>query len=81
MEEASIEMFDSILRLDNIVVDYAIDSEPQGLTDYLEGWRMKLWDHAYTGMFKGMRLLSETPYLTYTSTTYVNTTVKIKVKQ
>ncbi len=46
-------MFDSIIQADNISVDFSVATEPQTLSEYLEGWRMKLWDHAYTGTFKG----------------------------
>jgi hypothetical protein len=46
-------MFDSITRADNIPINMSVVTEPQTLLEYIEGWRMKLWDHAYTGIFKG----------------------------
>jgi len=45
-------MFDNIIRSDNIPVNMSIPSELESLKEYVEGWRMKLWDIAYTDMFK-----------------------------
>lgn len=46
-------MYDSIVREDNIPIDLTVPGEPKTLPLYLESWRMKLWDDAYTGVFKG----------------------------
>lgn len=53
IEECALEMFDSIVRADNIRIDMDVETGPQTLIDYIEAWRMKLWDTAYTGVFKG----------------------------
>lgn len=53
IEDAALEMYDSIIRADNIAVNMEVASEPQSLGDYLETWRMRIWDHAYAGAFKG----------------------------
>ena len=53
IEEGAVEMFDSITRSDNVRIDMSIPTDLQSLPEYLEGWRMKLWEHAYTGVFKG----------------------------
>jgi len=42
----------NIIRSDNITINMSILSEPESLKEYVEGWRMKLWDIAYTGVFK-----------------------------
>jgi len=31
-----------------------VPMEPLTLVGYLEGWRIKVWDYAYAGTFKGM---------------------------
>ena len=49
----AIEMFESIMRQDNIPIDMSSAEEPMSLSDYLESWRMKLWYIAYTAAFKG----------------------------
>lgn len=46
-------MFDSIVRADNISVNYDVPGKPQSMMEYVEVWRIKLWDQAYAGVFKG----------------------------
>ena len=50
----AIEMFDSIMRQDNIPIDMSSAEEPMSLSDYLESWRMKVRDTAYAAVFKGV---------------------------
>ena len=47
-------MFESIMRQDNIPIDMSSAEEPMSLSDYLESWRMKVWDTAYAAAFKGV---------------------------
>ena len=49
----AIEMFESIMRQDNIPIYMSSAEEPMSLSDYLESWRMKVWDTAYAAPFKG----------------------------
>lgn len=53
IEERATELFESIIRSDNIPINMDVPTKPQTLLEYMEGWRMKLWDQAYTGVFKG----------------------------
>ena len=46
-------MFDNIVQSDNIPINMSVPGEPESLMEYVEGWRMKLWETAYTGVFKG----------------------------
>lgn len=46
-------MFDSILWSDNLTINMDIAMESKTLKEYLGSWRIKLWDIAYTGVFKG----------------------------
>ena len=54
LEENAIEMFESIMRQDNIPIDMSSVEEPMSLSDYLESWRIKVWDTAYAAAFKGL---------------------------
>ena len=53
LEEMAVEMLKSILRQDNIPIDMSNAEEPMSLSDYLESWRMKVWDTAYAAVFRG----------------------------
>ena len=53
LEEVAVEMFESIMQQDNIPIDMSSAEEPMSLSDYLEFWRMKVWDIAYAAVFKG----------------------------
>ena len=47
------EMFESIMWQDNIPIDMSTAKDSMSLSDYLESWRMKVWDIAYAAVFKG----------------------------
>ena len=53
IEECATEQFERICRSDNIPIDMTVPGEPLEIQEYIESWRMKLWDQAYTGVFKG----------------------------
>ena len=53
LEESAVLMFDNVCKRDNILVNMDTPAEPRTLQEYLEDWRMKLWDTAYTSIFKG----------------------------
>ena len=53
LKEMTVEMFEFIMRQDNIPIDMSSAEEPMSLSDYLESWRMKVWDIAYAAVFKG----------------------------
>ena len=46
-------MLKSIMQQDNIPIDMSSSEEPMSLSEYLESWRMKVWDIAYAVVFKG----------------------------
>ncbi len=53
LETAALELYDRITHDDKISINMAASPEIQTLSEFLEGWRMKLWDYAFTGVFKG----------------------------
>ena len=46
-------MYDDMMRQDRIVVDMTVASEPMSLSEYIEDYRMKLWDNAFSTLFRG----------------------------
>jgi len=52
LEEVAIEMFNNIVRLDNIPINMFVLTEPKLLVEYIGGWKMKLKDMAYMRMSK-----------------------------
>jgi hypothetical protein len=46
-------MYDDMMRQDRIVVDMTVASEPMSLSEYIEDCRMKLWDNAFSTLFRG----------------------------
>lgn len=46
-------MYDEMIRQDRIVVDMTVASEPMSLSEYIEDCRMKLWDTAFSSLFRG----------------------------
>lgn len=42
---------DAILARDNIQLDMQSPLEPMTTVNYVEGWRMRLWDKAFCGDF------------------------------
>jgi len=59
LEETATEMYDNIIRSDNVAVNMDVPAEPDTLNDYTENWRMKVWDTTYIGMFKGANALKK----------------------
>ena len=55
IEECAIEEFESICRSDNIPIDMTLPGEPLEIQEYIESWCMKLWNRAYTSVFKGAK--------------------------
>ena len=53
LEESALTLFENICKGDKIPINMDTSAEPRTLQEYLEDWRMKLWDTAYIGIFKG----------------------------
>ena len=51
IEELGLEMFDDIVKKDELPL--SVDSQYDSFPDYLESWRILLWDKAFLGSFKG----------------------------
>jgi len=44
LKDATVEMYETIIRADNISINMDVLMEPQTLAEYLEDWRIKVWD-------------------------------------
>lgn len=51
IEDATIEAFDSIVKRDNIIINFE-GRDVDNLPNYIEKWRMLLWDEAFPNVFK-----------------------------
>jgi hypothetical protein len=46
------ENFDNIVKIGNILLHLETTQEHETLADYIEGWQIKLWNHASSNYFK-----------------------------
>ncbi len=47
------ESFEDIVRADSIRISMDSPLEPLSLIEFIEEWRIRLWDHAFLSYFKG----------------------------
>jgi len=52
IEDAAVEYFDNVVKKDNLPINMETPLEPEYLPDYIEGWRRKIWDHAFGPILK-----------------------------
>jgi hypothetical protein len=48
-----VELYDIIIHKDNITVKMNVATEPRTISEFVESWRIKLWDKAFLNNFKG----------------------------
>jgi hypothetical protein len=48
-----VESFEDIVRADSIRISMDSPLEPLSLIEFIEEWRIRLWDHAFLSYFKG----------------------------
>lgn len=53
LEDAVVKLFESMVKGDNIPINMTIPQEPQTLTEYVEGWRLKIWDQGFLSILRG----------------------------
>lgn len=53
-------MYEKTVKDDNITLNQEIDDIPAPIEDYVERWRVRIWDHGFTAMFKGKDAFSKT---------------------
>jgi hypothetical protein len=46
-------LFDTIVSKDNISLNMNVPDEPKTIAQFIESWRVKLWDKGFVMVFKG----------------------------
>jgi hypothetical protein len=46
-------MFENIIHKDNVSLNMDVPAEPKTMSQFIETWRVKLWDKAFVTVFKG----------------------------
>jgi hypothetical protein len=49
-----VKEFDKIVMADDIPIDYSIPTEPLFFLQYIETWRIRVFDHAFLHYYKGV---------------------------
>jgi len=49
----AVEYYDNVVQKDNLQVNMNTPLEPELLTEYVEGWRRKIWDQGFGPILKG----------------------------
>ena len=47
------ELFETIVHKDNVPLNMDVPAEPRTLSQFIEYWRVKIWDKAFVNVFKG----------------------------
>ncbi len=53
IEDLAVELYENIIHKDNITVNMDVPTEPKTIAQFIESWRVKLWDKAFQMVFKG----------------------------
>ena len=53
------EMFEKTVKDDNIFLKLDIEDNPTAIDDYVERWRVCIWEHGFTAMFKDKEAYSK----------------------
>jgi hypothetical protein len=59
LEEAATAEFDSFLKNSELVLS-SVDTDLLSLKDYLEKWRIQIWDNGFFNFFRG-----KTPFIKF----------------
>lgn len=54
------EMFEKTVKDDNISIKQDNVVKPASIDDFVESWRVRLWEHGFSAMFKGKDAYSKT---------------------
>ncbi len=53
IQDTGAEMFDNIVKKDQLKLAMDSPQEPETFPDYVEDWRIRVWDHAFLPQFRG----------------------------
>jgi hypothetical protein len=61
LQETSVEKYEKTMKDDNIpIVINTFDDSPLQLDQYVEVWRVRIWDNGFAQMFRGKDAFSKT---------------------
>jgi hypothetical protein len=61
LQETSVEKYEKTVKVDNIpIVISTFDDSPLQLDQYVEVWRVWIWDNGFAQMFRGKDSFSKT---------------------
>jgi len=52
-------MFDDIVKKDQLKLALNSPQRPENFPDYIEGWRIRVWDKVFLGNFKGSEVFKK----------------------
>ena len=47
------ELFENIVHKDNVPFNMDVPTEPKSISQFIDSWRVKLWDKGFPTVFKG----------------------------
>jgi hypothetical protein len=53
-------MFEKTVKDDNIALKQGLEVESATIEDYVESWRVSVWEHGFIAMFRGKEAYSKT---------------------
>jgi len=48
-----VDYFEGVVREDSINIDMKVPLQPDTLSEYIEGWRRKIWDQGFLAHLRG----------------------------
>jgi hypothetical protein len=60
LQESSLEKFEKTVKDDNIALKQGLEVESATIEDYVESWRVCIWEHGFIAMFRGKEAYSNT---------------------
>jgi hypothetical protein len=55
-----LEKFEKTVKDDNITLKLDLEVNPTTIEDYVECWRVRIWEHGFIAMFRGKDAYSKT---------------------
>jgi hypothetical protein len=60
LQESSLEKFEKTVKDDNISLRMDSEVQPATIDNYVESWRVRIWEHGFIAMFRGKDAFSKT---------------------
>jgi hypothetical protein len=60
LEEGAVDLFSKTVKDDGLVIDMEVVEKPRTIDEYVQAWHNQIWEHGFSGMFKGKESYSKT---------------------